>query len=71
MEVKINFFFRKDAVGIRTEGGGGGLKRINTVYNRAQFKRGYLMIIKDNFSFSSLNSYVVTRHLNRLMRRFR
>ena len=67
MAVKIIFFFRKDAVGIRT----GGFKRINTVYNRAQFKRGYLMIIKDNFSFSSLNSYVVTPHLNRLTRRFR
>ena len=31
---------------------------------RALVKKGYLMIIEDNFSYFSLKSYVVTPHLN-------
>ena len=33
---------------------------------RALDKRGYLMIIEDNFSYFSLKPYVVTPHLNHL-----
>ena len=38
----------------------------NTVLLRALDKRGYLMIIKDNFSYFLLKPYVVTLLLNRL-----
>ena len=35
---------------------------------RALDKSGYLVIIEDNFSYFSLKPYVVTPHLNRLVK---
>ena len=38
----------------------------DSVIFRAVVKRGYLMIINDNFSYFSLKPYVMTPHLNPL-----
>ena len=40
--------------------------RICSVFSRAVDKREYLVIIRDNFCYFFLKTYVVTPHLNRL-----
>ena len=43
-------------------------KAPENVTSRTPDKMGYLMIIEDNFSYSSLKPYVVTPYLNHLVK---